>query len=353
MKIKKFVFVYILTVLCLVVVFSTVTINAAYDPNDDVNHDGAINMKDIALVARAFGSSGDPTMPVNVTNPLATTITEDLNISTYFGNTGNGGFNSTNPFSTQGYDRMFVSAAIVDISNNSQGITFVNLDTVSWIWGPINGTTVQTYDYNFQNQLNITMYGPSSMPVPSMQSAELTVKAPQCSLGFSANPWFGNGWVFVRVFIYLTFGTASPPSTQDTYVTNNVQAQPSSATQSYYFNTSINGGFGSNSTYVNIGGYSRMFVSITIYGASYQGVPVTTTVYLGSISWDYNDGSFETVPSGVLNATYYGSTLPAYSQQTPPQFTTKNSYCYLNFYVSSGATSGWIAFSINVYLRNE
>jgi len=39
-----------------------------YDPRLDVNGDGAINIRDLALDAKAFGTTGDPTLPVNVTN---------------------------------------------------------------------------------------------------------------------------------------------------------------------------------------------------------------------------------------------------------------------------------------------
>lgn len=39
-----------------------------YDPLYDVNHDGKINILDIAYLAKAFGTAGDPTVPVTVTN---------------------------------------------------------------------------------------------------------------------------------------------------------------------------------------------------------------------------------------------------------------------------------------------
>jgi hypothetical protein len=39
-----------------------------YDPRMDVNHDGAINILDAILLADHFGTSGDPTLNVSVTN---------------------------------------------------------------------------------------------------------------------------------------------------------------------------------------------------------------------------------------------------------------------------------------------
>jgi len=83
MKIKKTVFIALLTVLCLaIMVFSAVPMTGSstvtYDPTLDVNHDGKINMKDIAGVADSFGTNGDPTVPVNVANwpsSMNTTVT--------------------------------------------------------------------------------------------------------------------------------------------------------------------------------------------------------------------------------------------------------------------------------------
>jgi len=64
-------------------------------------------------------------------------------------------------------------------------------------------------------------------------------------------------------------------------------------------------------------------------------------------------GSYEFVPAGVLNATYYGTSLPIYSLRTPPEFRTKNNYCTPGFRADSAAFSGWIQFYVNVYSRNE
>lgn len=46
-----------------------------YDPWLDITGDGKINIEDVANVAKAFGTSGDPTRNVNVTNwPSAISI---------------------------------------------------------------------------------------------------------------------------------------------------------------------------------------------------------------------------------------------------------------------------------------
>jgi hypothetical protein len=81
MKIGKTFFMVLLTALCLaIMVVSAIPIGGGdvgdYDPMLDINHDGKIDMTDIGTDARAFLTSGDPTVPVNVTNlPLLVTTT--------------------------------------------------------------------------------------------------------------------------------------------------------------------------------------------------------------------------------------------------------------------------------------
>jgi len=74
---------------------------APYDPQYDVNHDGKIDGRDITLVAKAFGTNGDPTVPVNVTNwpisifglgtpPAAAGFPSNLNLVGTYATTGVG-----------------------------------------------------------------------------------------------------------------------------------------------------------------------------------------------------------------------------------------------------------------------
>jgi hypothetical protein len=322
-----------------------------YDPWLDVNDDGKIDGKDIALPSLSFGTAGDPTKPVNVTTIPAATIEQDLNVS-------RGSFQS-NIFSTEGYDRLFVSAAITDISNHSSIYTGVYLFGAYWYWGVVNGTYMKTYDPVDPNeQLRVDWYNSSHIPISSYESSEFAVKAPQCSLYFNVTTslldWT---WILIRVSVYLTVGTTSPPSVQNTntYVTNwpSMEPQPSffeGWTPYDGLTTIITNGYGWNSTSVNVGGYSRMFIQIELTNASYQGVPITTTVILSSIDWGMG---IENVPSSSLNASYYGSYLPVYSNMTPPEFKTKSSSCTLYFSINSQALSGWITFYVKVYLRNE
>jgi hypothetical protein len=102
---------------------------------------------------------------------------------------------------------------------------------------------------------------------------------------------------------------------------------------------------------ISIGGYSRMFVSITITNASYYGVSAETTVSPYMIYW--GERGYENVPSDSVSAVYYGTNLPAYSLQIPPEFKTRNYYCTLYFRVNSTALSGWVDWEARIYLRNE
>jgi hypothetical protein len=72
MKVWKTVFAVFLSVFCLAMMVSSAVPSGStvggYDPQLDINHDGVIDMKDVGGVARSFSTSGDPTVPVNVTN---------------------------------------------------------------------------------------------------------------------------------------------------------------------------------------------------------------------------------------------------------------------------------------------
>ncbi|MGA2768372.1 MAG: hypothetical protein ABSF24_08680 [Candidatus Bathyarchaeia archaeon] len=148
--------------------------------------------------------------------------------------------------------------------------------------------------------------------------------------------------------------------TRDVNVINWPTTQPEPAYQSYgvFLYIHLDDGYGGSSQYIPVYGYSRMFLSIELVNASYQGVPFNTTVSLWSVGWsgdeNYTYGGWENVLQGVLNATYLGYQLPAYSQQAPAEFSTKNSYCNLIFTaVSTFAGSVQIGFYVHVYLRNE
>jgi hypothetical protein len=364
MKITKDLIIVALATFCLTstlfMIASTRSQPGQYDPWYDLDDDGKISILDAIDLSNVYGTSGDPTKNVNVTNPRVQVIEKDVNISVFGGHPFplGMGTGSTDPFETEGYDRMFVSAAIIDISDYYTPRTMVSLYRLNWHWGTVNGTDMMTYttvDSNKTAGVRVDLYDASDIPVSSENSAEFEVRASECSLSFSASTEYEHlGWVLVRVSIYLTVGTTSPPVVQNTYVTNMPSSQPEPAYQHYthFVNTSITNGHLWTATDVNVAGYGRMFISIQIVDASYQGVPITTTIALRWIRWSAY-GSWESVSGGILDATYNGTGLPVYSQQAPPEFNVKSSSCGIYFDVNSGAFSGWIGFVVDVYLRNE
>lgn len=324
-----------------------------WDPWADIKEDGNVDIYDAITLANAFGSEGNASKKVNVTSTPVKVIQQDLNISIYATIESWGeGWGFTDVIETAGYDRMFVSAAIIGMSNCANGTTRVGLTSLAWCWGTANGVNLTTHAYpDYNKEVNISVYDPGhELPLSTCFASEFAIQAADCKATFQADSWFRNGWVLLRVSFYLTTGTTSLPTVQGTYVTNWPSAEPTSYTGWNYIETPIVSGQGYNTTYVYVGGYSRMFVNIRIENTSYYGFSNKTTISLIAMYWD---GSWlEPVPLGVLNATYYGGS-PTYSQQVPVEFETKGSYCILCFSISSEVSSGWVEWYAHIYLRNE
>ena len=348
---KKSLAISIISTFCLTsIIFLIIPVHSytpyTYNPWLDVNDDGKINLVDTFTTDLAYGTTGDPTKPVNVTSVPATSIEEDLNISVGWAEVG---LNDTSVFETKGYDKMLVYAAIIDISWPTEANVY--LTGANWYWGTVNGTYLKTYEPTYCTTPFIAMPDPSDIPISCGNCSDFGVKAAQCSLSFLASSYpLRGGWVLIRVSVYLTVGTTS---VQGTAITNwpSEQSPLAYSTSSTLLNTSITNGYGWKSLSVHIGGYSRMFVSIFI-DSLYQGISSPTTISMDYIYWGDGYSGYESVPYGVLNVTYDGVN-PAWSQQVPAQFTSKNAECTLCFNIRSQATSGWIEFYVKVYLRNE
>lgn len=63
---KHFLFSTLISVALLTIVFAPLT--SSYDPWIDYNEDGTVDVSDLSSLGQAYGSSGDPTKNVNVTN---------------------------------------------------------------------------------------------------------------------------------------------------------------------------------------------------------------------------------------------------------------------------------------------
>ena len=73
---KKNVIITVLATFCLTATLFMVSSSVGYDPWADLNDDGKIDMKDIGYEAKLFGTMGDPTKNVTVTNwPASTDVT--------------------------------------------------------------------------------------------------------------------------------------------------------------------------------------------------------------------------------------------------------------------------------------
>jgi len=174
------------------------------------------------------------------------------------------------------------------------------------------------------------------------------VRAPKCSLSFFAITWYTRAWLLVRVSIYLSLGTTSTPSVQNTNVMN--WPEPAPQTRFLQTNVSISNGHGVGTVYVDTNGYSRMFVGLLMTGSSQN--MLGTTVSLDSVYWA-PFGGHEYAAPGTLNATYDGSFGSDASKQPPAEFIVKGPSCAIYFNVTTGFQSGWLEFEATAYLRNE
>lgn len=112
MKTGRVVSIFLLVVLCLgMIMFALPTRSSVgdYDPQLDINHDGVINMRDLGSEARAFMTSGDPTVPVNITGYASSTSTNSIMVPGY----GSGNVNIT----VDGYSRLTLDLAVSSDSN--------------------------------------------------------------------------------------------------------------------------------------------------------------------------------------------------------------------------------------------
>jgi hypothetical protein len=358
MKIRRDLIIVALAIFCLTTAIFMVRPTKSQSDTDipinpwaDINDSGQVDIYDAILLANAFNKPVDPAKTVNVTNIPGQVI--ETNLTIYIDNYGFG-YASTSNFSTEGYDRMFVAFAITQTSMN--GYWDVTLYNAGWIWGTINGTSVVTYSKPVNNDsLTVSTSPSSTLPVSTYTSAEFAVQSAQCELQFYSSGIKFN-WVTIGIWVYLTVGTTSPPAVQKTEVTNwpYQQAEPAYSNPWLYTNTTVWSTSFSIATYVNIGGYSRMTVSIMIDNSSYHTLPLTVTVTLAGVSW--GTSSYLEYPGHTVNVTYSGTEHPyydIYSPQIPAEFETKSSYCTLWFTINAQAGINWLEWAPIVYLRNE
>ncbi|MGD0159927.1 MAG: hypothetical protein ABSB89_06480 [Candidatus Bathyarchaeia archaeon] len=156
-----------------------------YNPFYDLNHDGKIDMKDIALEARAFGGTGDPTENVNVTNWGDQYSCEDYGILNFtFAPVGGGGYSGSwnSEVNCSGYSSMEI---IFSPQNASIGNYNATIALAGLYWKATYSLPTPYCHELLGNNNNGTIYqsGTSTGYDPQIATMYET-KAPYCTLIF-------------------------------------------------------------------------------------------------------------------------------------------------------------------------
>lgn len=204
------------------VVFATILLTAAlvpmstqqgggeYDPWLDYNGDGKIDINELHPLGQAYGTSGDPTRDVSVTNwPLdgegnLKVRTEQYSRVVYVmdsygpvGWFGGGGWYPGLPIVYVGnYSTMFVYLRATGVSPDQEGTTTFRLRYLGWMPQPTG------YAYYFEEkvtELNLTLWSGNTPYV----CAEFEVKAPYVDFGVYLNATLHDGEGTFWLWIYL------------------------------------------------------------------------------------------------------------------------------------------------------
>lgn len=362
MKFRRDLIIVALATFCLTsTLFMVVTSKSADSPNwnpwADINDDNNVDIYDAITLSNAFASSGNTSKNVNVTNPQGTMI--ETNLTIYADNYGYGNALTSN-FSTEGYDRMFVTFAITQVGTNSY--MDVRLDSAMWLWGVVGTTTIVTYSHPVENSTYVANVDPSSiLPVSTYSTAEFAIQSTQCKLPFYMSSSVPYNSATIRVWVYLTVGTTSPPGVQKTEVTNWPTTQKDYNIMYISYNISSEGW---SSPLVYCGGYSRISLLARVTNAS-LGPSKNITIFLTDDYWmSAPFGTNPTCEDRLGNTNIYNFTVLsdatgfyAYSTIAPPHITeTKGPYYIAGF--GPVSTIGlpahwWVTFDICVYMRSE
>jgi hypothetical protein len=215
--IKKELIIAILATFCLTAtLFLIIPISgqAVYDPQLDVNHDGKIDIKDIAAVAKAFGTTGDPTVPVNVTWVSSNLAQLTIYIPSS-GGAGSSGGSTTVGLSVSGYSRAWIWLSAPWGSSAASGTYSMSLTltSIEWTGGPSQPPYVQVWQTITSSQISSILVqvvsgviASSSSPATISEDSYISVKAPYiASASFSCTFSSGasSGSVPVTLCIYL------------------------------------------------------------------------------------------------------------------------------------------------------
>ena len=167
---KRVLIIAVLATFCLTatlfMVVPTRSQTGGYDPRYDVNGDGKIDMADISTEVEAFMSSGDPTLPVNITGHATQLIKVAeygmINVSSSWG---------SSRILVDGYAKFSVNVyymgyngpneyKLYKVDNYTCGINFLVDDVINF-----SSVLVKTYDVTNKYVL-IMILNDGDLPVP-------------------------------------------------------------------------------------------------------------------------------------------------------------------------------------------
>ena len=153
---------------CVATLFLAIPVSSSgtYDPWLDYNGDGIVDLKDVYPMHQAFGTSGDPTKNVNVTNwpteqpsPSYKVVDSAPWISSWNVSWTNYGFSGWTAwsFDVGGYSKAFIYVKLTNLSYTGPGKTTIYFGAIAHI---INGPPyyASSWDFPGANVCNITVY---------------------------------------------------------------------------------------------------------------------------------------------------------------------------------------------------
>jgi hypothetical protein len=203
---KNYLVAIVLTALMLAIMFIPMSGSQStkqYDPWLDYNDDGKISLADLVSLAQSYGTTGNPTKNVNVTNwqpnYAMETYWEHLNI-TWKNGYGNVGLGVGGKRWFGDFDKMYVYLEIENISKSAEGkrVT-IWISQIQWSF-IINGKYVSALEDLSPNVANITFPGYTRW---SGGPFEFEMKGPKYDFAFTVTSDAPDGWVIISVYVYL------------------------------------------------------------------------------------------------------------------------------------------------------
>lgn len=176
-----------------------------YDPWLDINGDGIIDMMDLATAARSYGTSGDPTRSVYVTNwPAEEPDYQVLHLGIF--NITSGLTYSfavpdwNHPIPADEYTKFSV---LYDVFDMSPGNYRLNVSVAAITWWIVHGPYAQ--EHVKLSQISLTRHAEGfDATIPTVDLTE--IKAPHFNLEFQTqtdSPNWQNIWILINVYVYL------------------------------------------------------------------------------------------------------------------------------------------------------